>query len=65
MDRSYDDITIIWKYLYHVWRLRVSNFADIVKIASTVIKKTLKDSEKLKSIRDYVLKCNLYLHFLI
>ena len=30
-----------------------------------IIKTTFKDSKKIKIIRNYVLKCNLYLYFLI
>ena len=42
---------------------RVANFADIIKITTKFIKKTFKESNKVKQIREYVLKCNLYLHF--
>ena len=42
-----------------------ANFADIINIPTTFIKRTFKDSEKVKRIRNYVLKCNLYLYFLI
>ena len=38
---------------------RVANFADIIKTATMFIKTTFKDSEKVKRIRNYVLKCNL------
>ena len=44
---------------------RVANLDDIIKIATIFIKKTLKDSKKVRRIRNYVLKCNLYLYFLI
>ena len=44
---------------------RVVNFADIIKIATMFIKTTFKDSKKVKRIRNYVLKCNLYLYFFI
>ena len=46
-------------------RPRVATFTDIIKVATIVIKITSKDSEKVEIIRNYVLKCNLYLHFLI
>ena len=46
-------------------RPRVTNFADIIKIATMFIKTTVKDSQKVKRIRNYVSKCNLYLYFLI
>ena len=45
-------------------RPTVANFADIMKIPA-IIKKTFKDSKKVKRIRNYVFKCNLYLYFLI
>ena len=45
-------------------RPTVVNFADIIKIP-TIIKKTFKDSKKVKRIRNYVFKCNLYLYFLL
>ena len=41
-------------------RPRVVSFADIIKIATMFIKKTFKDSNEVKRIRNYVLKCNLY-----
>ena len=44
---------------------RVVNFADIIKIVTMLIKTTFKDSNKVKKNRSYVLKCNLYLYFLI
>ena len=46
MDKNYDIIakTFILK------RLRVGNFADIIKITTMVIKKTFKDSKKVKKI---------------
>ena len=45
--------------------LREPNFADIIKIATTCIKTTFKDSEKIERVRTYVLKRNLYPYFLI
>ena len=39
---------------------RVTNFVDIIKIAIRFIKTTFKGSHKVKRIRNYVLKCNLY-----
>ena len=41
MNRSYDLITFISKYLYFK-KARVSFFADIIKIVTMFIKKTLK-----------------------
>ena len=64
MDRSYDVITFILKYSF-LRRPRVANFADIITIATMFIKTTFKDSNKFKSIRNYVSKCDLYMYFLI
>ena len=46
-------------------RSGVAIFADIIKIRTRFIKKIFKDSTKVKKIKTYVLKCNLYLYFLI
>ena len=43
----------------------VAIFTDIIKIIDRFIKQTFKDSRKAKRITNYVLKFNLYLHFLI
>ena len=43
----------------------VAIFANIIKIVTIFIKTIFKDSRKVKRIRKYVLKCNLYLYFLI
>ena len=64
MDRNYDVITFISKCLYSR-RPREANFAGIIKIATMFIKTIFKESNKFKRIRDYVLKCNLYMYFLI
>ena len=40
-------------------------FADIMKVITRFIKKMFKDSRKVKIIRNYILKCNVYLYFLI
>ena len=37
-------------------RSRVANFAEIIKIASMFIKTTFRDSNKIKRIRNYILK---------
>ena len=37
-------------------RPRVVNFADIIKIATIFIKTTFKDSNKIKRVKNYVLK---------
>ena len=44
---------------------RVTNSADIIKIANLIIKTTFSDTKKVKRIRNYVLKCNTYLYFLM
>ena len=62
--RNYDVITIISESLYFK-KPKVTNFPDIIKIATMFIKATLKDSKKVKRIRNYDLKFNLYLYFLI
>ena len=46
-------------------RPAVANFADIIKIPTMFIKKTFKRLKKVKRIRNYVFKCNLYLYFLV
>ena len=43
----------------------VALFVDIIKIVTRFIKQIYKDLRKAKRIRNYVLKCNLYLYFLI
>ena len=50
MDRNYDVTTFISKYLYFKIYI-IANFADIIKIP-TIIKKTFKDSKKVKRIRN-------------
>ena len=44
---------------------RVATFVDIIKVAIMFIKTMFQNSIKIKSIRKYALKCNLYLYFLI
>ena len=46
-------------------RSGVANFADIIKVSTMFIKPTFKDSRKVKRIRNYALKRNLYLYFSI
>ena len=43
----------------------VAIFADIIKIVTMFIKTIIKDSIKVKKIRNYVSKCSLYLYFWI
>ena len=50
-----------FKKLLFFWRPGV----DIIKILTTFIKTTLKDSRKVRRIRNYVSKWNLYLYFFI
>ena len=46
-------------------RCRVANMVDIIKVVNMFIKVTFQDSKKIKIIRNYALKRNLYLYFLI
>ena len=46
-------------------RPRVANYVDIIKFAILYISTTLKNSNKVKRIRNYILKWNIYLYFLI
>ena len=46
-------------------RPEVASFVDIIKILTRFIKKIFKDWRRAKRIKNYVLKCNLYLYFLI
>ena len=46
-------------------RPKVANFAEIIKIATILIKTIFKDLIKVKKIRNYESKFNLYLGFLI
>ena len=64
MDRGYDVITFISKYLYFK-KAGVANFADIIKIITMFIIVIFKGSRKVKRIKNYVSKCNLYIYFLI
>ena len=43
----------------------VDIFADIIKIVTMFIKTITKDSRKVKRIRNYVSKSNLYVYFLM
>ena len=44
-------------------RLRVADFANIIKIATMFIKTTFEVSKNVLKIRSYVSKCNLYQYF--
>ena len=52
MDRSWLVMTILR-------RPRVTHFGDIIKIVAIFIKTFLKDSRKIKTIRNYIPKCNI------
>ena len=64
MDRNYDTVTFILKYPFFekAWR---GIFNDIIEIVTMFIKTTIKDLGKVKRVRNYVSKSNLYLYFLI
>ena len=64
MDRNYDVITIISQYPF-LTRPGVVIFADIIKIVTMFIKTISKDSRKVKRVRNYVSKSNLYVYFLM
>ena len=59
MNRNYDLIIFFSKKLF-LRRPRVAIFADIIKIVTMFF----KDSRKIRTIRNYVSKWNLYLYFL-
>ena len=59
MDRNYGVVTLILR------RPRVANFAHIIKIVTIFFRTFFKDSKKVKRIRNYLPKCNLYLYFLM
>ena len=62
MDKNCDVITF---FIFVLRRPDGAIFADTIKIVTTFIKKTFKDSRKVRRIRNYVSKWNLYLYFLI
>ena len=64
MDRNYGVINIISKYP-DFKKTSVVTFADIIKIVIMFIKTITKDSRKVKIIRNYVSKSNLYVYFLM
>ena len=53
MDRNYDIITFISKYVYFK-KAGVAIFADIVKIVTIFIKTIIRYSRKTKRIKNYV-----------
>ena len=65
MDKNYDNINFVSKYFFYLRMPRVATFADMIKVAIMFIKTMFQNSIKIKSIRKYALKRNLYLYFLI
>ena len=55
MDRNYVVINFISKFFFKK-RTREVNLADIIKIVTMIIKATLKDSQKLKRVRQLCIK---------
>ena len=64
MDRN-DDVLNFFQKTFILKRPGVAIFADIIKIVTMCIKTILKDSRKVRRIRNYVSKWNLYLNILI
>ena len=64
MDRNYDAINL-FQNTYILRMPRVAIFADIMKFVIMFIKIISKDSKRVKRIKNYVSKYNLYLYFLI
>ena len=64
MERNYDVIGFFQNRLI-LRRPGVAIFADIIKIVTMFIKTVIKDSRKVKRIRNDVSKPNLYLYFLM
>ena len=55
----------LFKNTFILRRPWVTIFTDIFKLVTKFIKAILKDSGKVKRIRNYVSKCNLYFYFSI
>ena len=64
MSRNYEVIDLFQNALI-LRRPSVAISADVIKIVSMFIKKIFEDSKKVKRIKNYVPKFNLYLCFLI
>ena len=65
MDRSYDVIIFMFEIrFFFKKRPRVANFSDMIKISTMFTKTNFKDSNKVKIIKNYLLKCNQYKSFL-
>ena len=56
---------VIFQNTFILRRLRLANFANIIKIATLFNKTIFKDRKKVKKIRNYGLKCNVYLYFMV
>ena len=63
--RNFEIIIFISIKNFILKRLRLAIFADIIKIAITLIKTNFQDTINVKRITNYVLKCNFYFYFLI
>ena len=59
-----NDVSFFQK-IFILRRPGVAIFADIIKILTMFIKTILIDSRKVRAVRKYVSKWNLYLYFLI
>ena len=55
----------LFQNTFFLRRSGVVIFADIIKIATMFIKAITKDLRKIKRIRNYVSKYNLYVYFLM
>ena len=55
----------LFQVTFNLRRPRVANLAGIIEIATIFIGIIFKDSNKVKRNRNYALKCNLYMYFLI
>ena len=64
MERNFDVIIFILKYSF-LRKPRVAISVDIIKIVTMFIETMYRDSKEVKRKRNYISKCNLYLHFLI
>ena len=64
MNKNYG-VKVLFQNSFILRRPSVAIFAEIIKIVTIFIKSIFKDSRKVKSMRNYVSKCNLYQYFLI
>ena len=60
MDTNYDVIIFISKYLYFKRRPRIAIFTEFT-VGILIVTIFIKNSKKVKRIRNYVSKCRLYL----